>query len=54
MLKQRLAISLLFKLTQIFNQTAATFRLTRGAHIAAMENKPVVDIHFKLFWYNLL
>jgi len=49
--KNRTLLSLVFKLTQVFNNTTTTLRLTGCAHVAAMQNQPVVDINFELFWH---
>ena len=45
--------SLIFKLTQIFNNTTATLWFTRYAGITSVKNQPMMHVYFKFFWYNL-
>ena len=45
------SVRFFLKLAQIFNDTGAAFGFSCGANVSAMQNKPVVNVDFKFFWY---
>ncbi len=42
----------IFKLTQVFNNATAAAWLTGNTRVSAMQNQPMMNIHFKLFWHH--